>query len=192
MPEKKELISDEMSVKIIEAAEKIAKSAGADKVTVREILRTLDITNRVFYNRFHNVEDVLAVVYQNMVLEIRKSIISKFDPEGDYFSQVTEIVANTLIMSYDIKMNFNQYVFNSDSVLTGNFEWWRNEIIRLIDFGKAHGYLSDKTDTDIMSYAIWCFIRGYNADAVGRGIPKDEAVRNFIYSFSVLLDGMKS
>ena len=191
MIEKKELISDEMSVKIIEAAERIAKSEGADKVTVREILRALDITNRVFYNRFHNVEDVLAIVYQRMVLEIRKSIISKFDPENDYFEQITAIATSSLIMSYETKMNFNQYFFNSDSVLTGNFDWWRGEIKKMLEFGKDHGHLSSTLDTDVMSYAIWCFIRGYNADAVGRRIPKEEAVRNFIYSFNVLINGMK-
>ena len=94
-------------------------------------------------------------------------------------------------MSYETKMNFNQYFFNSDSVLTGNFDWWRGEIKKLLEFGKDHGHLSSTLDTDVMSYAIWCFIRGYNADAVGRRIPKEEAVRNFIYSFNVLINGMK-
>ena len=191
MQKKNELISDAMSVKIIDAAEKIAKSEGAEVVTVREILRTLDITNRVFYNRFNNIEQVLEIVYQRMVLEIRKSITPSFDPDGDYFAQITDIVASTLIMSYDIKMNFNQYFFKSDSVLTGNFDWWKNEIIKLIEIGKSRGHLRADVDTEVMSYAIWCFIRGYNADAVGRGIPKDEAVRNFIYSFNILLNGMK-
>ena len=43
-----------------------------------------------------------------------------------------------------------------------------------------------------MSYAIWCFIRGYNADALGRKLPRETAVRNFRYSFGVLLDGMRT
>ena len=43
-----------------------------------------------------------------------------------------------------------------------------------------------------MSYAIWCFCRGYNADAVGRHLPMDLAVQNFRYSFSILLDGMRA
>ena len=47
-------------------------------------------------------------------------------------------------------------------------------------------------DSDAMSYAIWCFCRGYNADAVGRNLPVDVAVRNFRYSFGVLLDGMRA
>ena len=191
MQKKNELIYDEMSERIVDAAEKIAKSDGAEVVTVREILRALDITNRVFYNRFNNVEQVLEIVYQRMVLEIRKSLDLSFEPDEDYFTQISRIAASTLIMSYDIKMNFNQYVFKSDSVLTGNFDWWQSEIKRLIELGKSRGHLRAEIDTDVMSYAIWCFIRGYNADAVGRGIPKEEAVRNFIYSFNVLLDGMK-
>ena len=191
MPKNYELISDEMSVNIIEAATRIAKNDGADKVTVREILRALDITNRVFYNRFHNVEEVLRIVYHDMVLKIRESITNGFDPDGDYFEQITEIATSSLIMSYDTKMNFNQYVFNSDSVLRGNFEWWREEIKKLIEIGKQQGHLSESVNTDVMSYAIWCFIRGYNADAVGRRIPKDEAIKNFRYSFNVLLDGMR-
>lgn len=191
MQKKNELIYDEMSERIVDAAERIAKSDGAEVVTVREILRALDITNRVFYNRFNNVEQVLEIVYQRMVLEIRKSLALSFEPDEDYFTQISRIAASTLIMSYDIKMNFNQYVFKSDSVLTGNFDWWQSEIKRLIELGKSRGHLRAEIDTDVMSYAIWCFIRGYNADAVGRGIPKEEAVRNFIYSFNVLLDGMK-
>lgn len=186
-----ELISDEMSEMIVDTAEKIAMSLGAEKVTVRKILRTLGITNRVFYNRFHNIEQVLNIVYENTVVKIRESISSEFDPDGDFFEQVIDIVANTLVMSYDIKMNFNHYVFENDSVSNRNFEWWNGEIKKLIEFGKSRGYVKD-IDTEIMSYAIWCFIRGYNADALGRKIPKDTAVANFKYCFGVLLDGMKA
>ena len=180
-----------MSKRIVETAERIVMSVGAEKITVRMILQDMEITNRVFYNRFHNINEVLNRVYENMVLKIRESITAKFDPEGDFFSQVTDIVANTLVMSYEIKMNFNQYVFETDSVSHRNFEWWKGEIIRLIEFGKSRGCIKD-LDTEVMSYSIWCFIRGYNADALGRKIPQDVAVANFKYSFGVLLDGMRA
>jgi AcrR family transcriptional regulator len=185
-----ELICDEMSALIIRTAEDIATEKGADKVTVRSILVALGITNRVFYNRFHNIDEVLTVVYENTVLKIRKSLSSGFDPDGDFFSQVIDIVAKTLRLSYENKMRFNQYVFEYDSESDDNFRWWNSEIKKLIEYGKAKGHVKD-VDTEIMSYAIWCFIRGYNADAIGRAIPMDEAERNFKYSFGVLLDGMK-
>jgi AcrR family transcriptional regulator len=185
------LIVDEMSDRIITVAERMAMTNGAHTVNVRKILLELGITNRVFYNRFHNINEVLNRVYESMVLKIRESITAKFDPEGDFFSQVTDIVANTLVMSYEIKMNFNQYVFETDSVSHRNFEWWKGEIIRLIEFGKSRGCIKD-LDTEVMSYSIWCFIRGYNADALGRKIPQDVAVANFKYSFGILLDGMRA
>ena len=57
-----DLISDEMSRRIIAAAEQIARTSGAESVTVRSILRALGISNRVFYNRFHNAAEVLDIV----------------------------------------------------------------------------------------------------------------------------------
>lgn len=191
MSEKEALIQDEMSQKIIDVAEYMATRDGAASVTVRKILQTLKITNRVFYNRFHNVDEVLSVVYKNTVMKIRESMFVKLDPEKDFFEQVTDIVANTLVMSYENKMNLNQFVFETDSVSDTNYEWWKEQIEKLIEFAKLHGFVKN-VDSDIMSYSIWCFIRGYNADALGRKIPKETAVENFKYSFKILLDGMRA
>ncbi len=185
-----EMISDEMSQKIIETAENLVLTSGAHMLTVRQILKELGITNRVFYNRFHNVEEVLGIVYKNISMKVRQSIMREIDTSQDFFEYVKDVVVSSLIISYDIKMQFTQYIFESDSHSAGNFEWWLAEIKKLIDYAKARHYIRD-VDSDVMSYAIWCFCRGYNADAVGRNLPKDEAVRNFRYSFGVLLDGMR-
>ncbi len=181
-----------MSEKIISAAEKLAIENGADCVNVRRILEMLGITNRVFYNRFHNISEVLDIVYEKMIQRIRESITAKFDPKGDFFAQVIEIVVSTLVMSYETKKNFNYYVFESDSVSNRNYEWWQTEIKRLMKFGIDNGYFKKELDTEAMSYAVWCFIRGYNADALGRKIPQEEAVADFRYSVGILLDGMKA
>jgi AcrR family transcriptional regulator len=188
--DKVELICDEMSQKIIEAAENIVTVSGADSLTVRKLLQTLDITNRVFYNRFRNIGDVLKIVYKNTVLKIRESVVADFSNETDFFERVTEMVIGTLISSYDKKMQFNSYVFENDSLSQSNYEWWTTEIKKLIVHAKAHGYIKD-VDEDIMSYSIWCFCRGFNADAVGRKLPREDAVRQFRYSFGILLDGLK-
>lgn len=179
-----------MSERIIKAAEDMVTESGAHSITVRKILQKLGITNRVFYNRFHNIDEVLEIVYKNTVLKIRESLTLAFDDEKDFFENVIEVVANSLIASYEAKQQFNQYVFESDSASQSNFEWWKSEIKKLIDYAKARNYIKD-VDSEIMSYSIWCFCRGYNADAVGRKLPKDEAVNNFKYSFSILLEGMK-
>lgn len=184
------LIRDDMSDKIISTAEGIVTAYGASKLTVRKILQELDITNRVFYNRFNNINQVLEVVYKNTVLKMRKSIETELDGGKDFFEYVTDIVVNSLLMSYATKMQFNQYVFENDSLSDVNYEWWTTEIKRLMDYAMAKGYIK-QVDSKVLSYSIWCFCRGYNADAVGRNIPKDEAVKNFKYSFGFILEGLK-
>lgn len=184
------LIRDDMSDKIISTAEGIVTAYGASKLTVRKILQELDITNRVFYNRFNNINQVLEIVYKNTVLKMRKSIETELDGGKDFFEYVTDIVVNSLLMSYATKMQFNQYVFENDSLSDVNYEWWTTEIKRLMDYAMAKGYIK-QVDSKVLSYSIWCFCRGYNADAVGRNIPKDEAVKNFKYSFGFILEGLK-
>ena len=186
-----ELICDGMSQTIIDTAERLAMTLGAECVTVRRILQALGISNRVFYNRFHNIDEVLAIVYENTVVKIRASITAGFDPDGDFFEQIKDIVTGTLVASYENKMNLNQYVFEYDSTSNENYEWWKNEIKKLILLGQERGYFK-AFDPDVMSYAIWCFVRGYNADVLARQLPMDEAIRDFRYSFGVLLDGMKA
>ena len=51
--------------------------------------------------------------------------------------------------------------------------------------------LIKNVDAEGLSYAIWCFCRGYNADAVSRNLPKDETIENFKYCFRFFLDGLK-
>ena len=187
-----QLIHDEMREKIVQTAAALALNQGAGEVTVRKIIRELGVTNRVFYNRFHNVEEVLSLVYQDMAIQMRQSILERFDPAGDYFGQITDIAAGTLKLSYRLKLGMNQYVFIQDSVSAENFLWWRERIQGLIDLGKENRAVRDDLDCDKISYAIWCFIRGYNTDALARGIPEEEAVDGFLYSFGILLDGMRA
>ena len=127
-----------------------------------------------------------------MIVKIRTSITPEHtDSSADFFEHVIDVVTRSLIMSYENKMQFNQYVFENDSQSQSNYEWWHTEIKKLIDFAKEKQYIKD-IDSDVMSYAIWCFCRGYNADAVGRNVPMETAVKNFRYSFGILLDGMRA
>lgn len=187
---KTEFISDKMSERILETAGKIAFTEGADSLNVKRILGELGISNRVFYNRFENISSVLNIIYKRVILKMRESITEANFAEGDFYEKVTEMVGRSLSLSYDAKMKLNDFVYEIDSQTESNYKWWTSEIKKLIDYGKKEGYIKD-VDSDILSYSIWCFCRGYNADAVSRGLPKDEAIRSFKYSFSFLLEGLK-
>lgn len=186
--ENNQLIKDEMSDRIVEVAERIVMDLG--EVTVRDILRELNITNRVFYNRFHNIEEVLEVVYSNTIVKVREGLLSEYDGIQDFLDYVVDSVSETLIASYDIKKKFNQYIFEYDSLSKINYEWYMGRIRSLFAYAKANELIRSDIDSEALGYAIWCFCRGYNADAVMR-MPKDEAVKNFKYSFRILLDGLR-
>lgn len=135
MPEAAQsLICDEMSQTIINAVEEIAMEGGAATLTVRQILRKLDISNRVFYNRFPNIESVLDIVYRNTILKIRTALESNVSIEKDFFEYAKDVVSRSLLVSYEVKMKFNQYIFEEDSLGELNRTWWTDEIKKLINF----------------------------------------------------------
>ena len=185
------LICDEVSEQIIDATEKLADSIGAHNINVRKILNYLGITNRVFYNRFHNIEEVLDIISRRSVLEVRNSLKFHFDENKDFFEQIIDEVEKTLIVSYETRKNLAHYVFENDSVTDENYQWWIKEIKKILDYAILKGYIK-KVDTDMTSYAIWCFVRGFNADAIGRKLPLEEALKRYRYGFKFILDGLKA
>lgn len=186
------LIVDEMSDRIIAVAERMAMTNGAHTVNVRKILLELGITNRVFYNRFRNIEDVLGIVYQRVSEQIRANASWESNSQEEFFERVTDMVTNTLIRSYDLKKQFNHYMFENDSRSQNNYEWWKSAIEQMLTYAKKKKYIRADADVDVLSYSLWCFWRGYNADAVSRGIPKEEAIKGCKYSFGILIDGLRA
>jgi len=189
--EKNGLINDEMSEKIIAAAEAKIASGEGDSLSVSMLLRELNITNRVFYNRFPNLDEVLGIVYRRTVVRMREGMSSELTDDTDFFKYVTDVVVKTLVLSYETKMRLGNYIFENDTDSRDNYEWWMTEIKKLLEYAVSRRLIRE-VDTDIMSYAIWCFCRGFNADAVLRSMPKDEAVKKFRYGFGILLDGLRA
>ena len=185
------LIYDEISEQIIDAAEKLTVSEGVHNINVRKILKHLDITNRVFYNRFHNIEEVLDIISKRSILKVRESLNFHFDKEKDFFVQIMDEVEKTLVISYETRKNFVHYVFENDSVTDSNYKWWISEIKKILNYAINEGYIK-KVDIDKTSYAIWCFIRGFNTDAIGRELTLEEALERYRYGFNFILDGLKA
>lgn len=86
-------------------------------------------------------------------------------------------------------MKFNLYVFDNDSLTDNNYIWYTTRIKELFEYAKTKSLIKD-VNVESLSYALWCFCRGYNADAVNR-FDKDEAIKKFKYSFQYILEGIK-
>lgn len=187
---KDNLICDSVSDEIIDIAEKLVTANGVKNITVRKILTEMGVTNRVFYNRFHNLSEVLEIVYKRAVLKMRKSINSDYDIETDFYNYIMDVSIKVLVNTYDIKQEFSQYMFEFDSSSDSNKKWWTGQIKKIIDSAIASGYLKD-VDSEMLSYTIWAFFRGYNADAVHRKLSKEDAVKQFKFGLNCLLDGIR-
>lgn len=191
MPMKnQELIHDEMSGKIIEVTKEMIASEGAHNVNVRKIINKMGVTNRVFYNRFHNADEVLRTVYENAVIKMRSSFKSEYDSEEEFFEYCMDMAVKVLENTYDIKMKFSQYMFEHDALTETNRIWWTNEINKAFKYAREHGIIKD-IDPELLSYSVWCICRGYSSDAVNRKLSREDAVKYFKFGFGYFLEGIK-
>lgn len=187
--EEVQLICDEVAEEIIKVTEEIAKQDGAKNVTVRNVLKAMNITNRVFYNRFHNIDEVLERIYIQSVHKMRESMESSFDIRTEYRDYIQDVAIHVLINTYDVKMQFSQFMFELDSEKESNRHWWIEKIKEIIEVGKEIGAVKD-VDSERLSHTIWSFFRGYNADAVGRNLSKEEAIQQFQFGLDCFLSGI--
>ena len=186
---KQERIHDEISEQIVAIVARIAEQEGAHKVTVRKIITELGVTNRVFYNRFANCDEVLRIVYRNAVVHMRENIKPNFHDRESFVQFCIDTAVDMLMQTYDVKMQFRCYVFEHDSLTEENRRWWYEKIKKYYQYALEQGF-AKKVDADALCYAIWCFCRGYYADAVSRQLKKEEAVHYFTFGFNCLLNGV--
>ena len=183
-------IEDDLTKKIIDVATKIAYDDGVGEVTVKRILDEMGVTNRVFYNRFSNINEVILIIYNNIVDKIRQCLDTGYSGETDFYEYVINLGVAVLKKTYENKLHFSQYMFEYDSYMSENRRWWMKHIEVLIKYGIEKGYFIP-VDAESMSYSVWCFCRGFNADAIGGGLLPDDAEKRFRVGFSSLVRGMK-
>ena len=118
------MISDEISDKIVDIAEAIAIKDGVKNISVRRILREMNVTNRVFYNRFHNLNEVLEIIYKRAVFKMHECIKSEFDLKTDFFNYAVDVSTKVLVCTYKVKNQFSQFMFEHDSYSDANRNWW--------------------------------------------------------------------
>ena len=189
MAEENVKICDQVCEKIIITTEKLAMESGAKNVTVRKVLKELGVSNRVFYNRFHNIDEVLQIIYKRTVMKMRVSLVSDYNAETDFCAYVKDLCSKVLVMTYDLKKQFSQYMFEFDSATEENRRWWMDKIKEIIEVGKKTNQVND-VNSEMLSYTVWCFIRGYCADAIKRGLLKDDAKAGLVFGLDCLLKGI--
>ena len=182
-------LQDEISAQIIDTVTKMVYEGGASDINVRAVLKKLKITNRVFYNRFKNIDEVLLCVSQNLVHKMRECILRPYNKKENYHKYLLSLATDVLVKTYEIKKDFSDYMFNNDIVNESNKLWWIDHMIPPLEYGIKNGFLKPM-NVKKMSYAIWCFCRGFNVDAIKSRLELDEALKTFQTAFTFLIEGM--
>ncbi len=186
-------IDDETTAKIIKTATEIVNERGVEKLTVSAIIRELKVSNRVFYNRFCNIHELLEVIYELSVMKMREVLEnSKWDESEDYIDYHIRLLAEVLKMTYTHKKRFSHFMFEHDSMSENNRKWWVDKVKNILDTAISKKLIRNDINTENISYSIWCFCRGFNTDAVNRNIPLEDALKIYSETFSVFLQGLKT
>ncbi|MDP4118229.1 MAG: TetR/AcrR family transcriptional regulator [Bacillota bacterium] len=183
-------LEDELTEDIINTAIQIVHDDGAENITVRKIINKMNVTNRVFYNRFKDIDELLWIVYERLVVSMHKSLKSIRKEGMDYYEYLMELGISVLKQTYETKLQFSHYMFEHDSLTENNRVWWTQHLKEILDYGIEHGYFKE-IDTEKLSFSVWCFFRGFNVDVVDRRVPCDEAVELFRVGCGILIDGIK-
>lgn len=182
-------LQDKISQEIIACVGKMVYKQGASDINVSAVLKELKITNRVFYNRFRNIDEVLLIISQKIVKEMRQSILQPYDEKYNYHQYLINVATNVLIKTYEVKNNFSDYMFINDILNKVNKEWWIEHIVVPLNYGVKNGFLKP-INTEEISYAIWCFCRGFNVDAIKGQLELKDALRIFTVAFTAFIDGI--
>lgn len=183
-------LEDAVSRKIIDIATEIVNAEGAEHLTVKRILAQLGTTNRVFYNRFQNVEDVLQNVYENAVIGMRECVIKAYDGSIDFYEYLMNLAVSALEKTFLLKKQFKNYMFKHDELSDSNRKWWLEQISQILEYGMNKGYLRHVNSKEF-SYSVWCFCRGFSADAVYRNLSLEEVVKSFCLGVGCLIGGLR-
>ncbi len=185
-------IVDNISEEIINKFTDMIYTKGVNNVTVKDILKEMDMTNRVFYNRFQNIEEVFSIVRQRLMDRTRKCIDeAKYDGKSDYCDYLTSIAISVIEQTYENKVYFSGYTYENDELNNSYRQWWIEKITELIRYGIDIGVFRD-VNVNLMSYSVWCYCRSFNSCSVGDNLSTQDALLAFKMGFECLMRGLKS
>lgn len=183
-------LEDETTKQIIAAATGIAQREGIEQLSVKGILAEMGVSNRVFYNRFRNIDDIIQILYNELVQEIRASLKSVREEGRDYYSYLLELAVAVVRKIYQNNLHFRKHLLSYHASNDSNRNWWLTQIQTILQDGINRGLLR-KMNITAVSYGVYCFCLGFHKEAVGEALEGEQAIGAFSQSFALLIEGMK-
>lgn len=184
-------IEDDTTKAIVKTAGIIAQREGLDQLSVKRILSEMKVSNRVFYNRFRNIEDLIEVMYHEFVGTLRGQINPQQLADTEhYYDKLLELAVGVVQKMYRNHIHFRLRLLSYETSKESNRNWWLEQIQKILEDGVSRGLLKPMNEQAV-SYGVWCFCLGFHKDALGKNVSEEEAISAFRESFSYFIEGMK-
>lgn len=183
-------LEDETAKEIIRTATEIAQKEGIEQLSVKRILSEMGVSNRVFYNRFRNIDDIIQILYNELVEEIRSCIKLEQQEDQTYYDYLLDLAVGVVTKIYHNNLHFRRHLLSYQASKENNRNWWLNRIQTILKDGMNQGLLKPMKE-DAVSYGVWCFCLGFHKEAIGENLSGKQAVAAFRESFALLIEGMK-
>lgn len=153
-------IEDETSKRIVDLAVNIGCKEGADALTVTRLCRELNCDRRVIYNRFRDIDEINLIVAQRCNQELMAKARAAMNPQNSFYENFMMLIKTAFTYIYEKNSNFQHYT----ALYRVTDDGVRNEILQdlmeMIEQGKASGDVSAETDSHKAAETIWIITTG--------------------------------
>lgn len=148
--------------KILEAAEKVYRTSGLEKTTVKDICDVADISRKTFYQRYKNLDELLAALIEfisrkivSKVKKAEKSETGYLDMLWEIFDTYSEIAKAHPVLGSIYRSRYSRWVDWNESSFADKFdETVHNKIKEIISGGQKADEIKTIINADHSAYLI--------------------------------------
>lgn len=153
-------IEDETSKRIVDLAVNIGCKEGADALTVTRLCRELNCDRRVIYNRFRDIDEINLVVSQQCNKELMTKARAAVNPQDSFYDNFMALIKAAFAYIYEKNAYFQHYTALYRITDNGVKNEILQDIMEMIEDGKASGDVSAETDSYKAAENIWIITTG--------------------------------
>jgi len=116
MTTRREKESIQMRKNIINAAKKIIKDEGFEKLSIRKIAKKLDYAPSILYYYFQNKEELQMAIMQDGYGKIIKAVLSAYQSDGSGLKKLKKMSEAYIYAAYNMSDEFVQAQINSADI----------------------------------------------------------------------------
>ncbi|MDE7321249.1 MAG: TetR/AcrR family transcriptional regulator [Lachnospiraceae bacterium] len=185
-------IEDETSRRIVDLAVNIGCKEGADALTVTRLCRELNCDRRVIYNRFRDIDEINLIVAQRCNEELMEKAKAAVDPHNSFFDRLSTLIEAAFNYIYEKNSHFQHYTALYRVTDNGVRNEILQEIMEMIEAGKAAGDVCAEADSYKAAENIWIITTGISGIlAANVNYKYQDGLNTMLYGVEAISSYMK-